>query len=164
MSNEYDDTSLLLGMISYSLRKPEQVAEWEKAGASPTYKLLRQPKNLEELIDGEHGIAIWRDNGTLTYVSRLGIDESSQRDRSLTIVLGSNNAVLQIFGDSDDVICETAAYFMSFVETACEKCLFGPIRGSERFNLLAAGSDWLYRLLTGDPRSSPSISHYSIEC
>ncbi|GAX21196.1 hypothetical protein FisN_26Lh146 [Fistulifera solaris] len=123
MSNEYEDTSLLLGMIPYSLRKPEQVAQWEKAGASPTYKLLRQPKNLEELTDDcKHGLAIWRENKTLTYVTPPGSDDFPDRSRSslsrfsLSMLFGSEGTALFICGYSDNAISETAAFFMNLAE------------------------------------------------
>ncbi|GAX18844.1 hypothetical protein FisN_26Hh146 [Fistulifera solaris] len=125
MSNEYEDRSLLLGMIPYSLREPDQVVHWQKAGESPTYKLLRQPRNLEELTeDCKHGLAIWRDNDTLTYVTPPGTDDvwdrkkSSSFNSSLWMLLGGT--ALQIFGYSENAISETAAFFMNLVDRASE--------------------------------------------
>ena len=65
-----DDSFLLLGLVPSYLRKPEQVARWRVRGESPTYMLLRKHKSLEELNQNEyyHQIAIWRENGTLTYL------------------------------------------------------------------------------------------------
>lgn len=66
---------------------PEQVATWHDGAIWPTFKLLRDPSNISEIYlqvcdvhdeaDGSDdldvqltNIAIWRENGTLTFIER----------------------------------------------------------------------------------------------
>ncbi|GAX18837.1 hypothetical protein FisN_26Hu139 [Fistulifera solaris] len=115
MSNEFEDPSLLLGLILPSLRKPEQSPFWfvGTGDKSPAhYKLLRRPVNLQEF--NPYGrLVIWRENGTLTYVVPAGdtfVPDPIDDTDGLIIEFGDNNPSLHIIGKTEDAIVETALF------------------------------------------------------
>lgn len=69
MPNPNRDAGLLSEVLPSSLLAPDQVAHGRNGEEMPTYKLLRTPENIHELARYKHGMAIWRDNGTLAYVN-----------------------------------------------------------------------------------------------
>ena len=90
MPDEHNDLSMLLGIIPSSELKPEQVARWRTAGEAPTCTLLRKPLNLQELNKHNYCFAIWRENGTLTYVTPEGVDDFPvMGDRFMNLKKGS---------------------------------------------------------------------------
>ena len=107
----------LLEEIPSSVREFEQVARWCSWMIGPTCRLLRDPLNLHELNQYKHALAIWRDNGTLTYVSPCGNDDFPSLDQQfLTLNFRNTGLVLDTVGATDDAIAETAAYFLRLEE------------------------------------------------
>lgn len=106
----------LLEVIPASERTPEQVACWRIQGEAPTFKLRRDPNNLEELNTLERATAIWRENNTLTYVTPRGNNDfHSSDERSLSLMFIETQIGLQmtIVGTTDKDIAQTAAFFLS---------------------------------------------------
>jgi hypothetical protein len=125
MPNKKKDTSssLLLGLIPSHLRTPEQIARWNIRDESPTYMLLRKPTSLEELNKNEyyHQIAIWRDNGALTYVSPGNCIESPREgERYLSLRFGGGGPKLYIVGNRDRDVAQTAAFFIKLEQPTYE--------------------------------------------
>jgi hypothetical protein len=119
MSDAMQDTSLLFGVIPPSLCTPEQVATWDDGKVLHTYKLLRTPVNWGEIIQyGNAAMAIWRDNGTLTYIAPCNGDthfpESNESKPSLWFYL--NHLKLDITGNTEKDVAETAAFFLQLEE------------------------------------------------
>ncbi len=101
----------LFEVIPESRRTSELVPQWADERESDTYRLRRVPKNLNEIHQG--GLVIWRDNGTLTYVA--GDHEDDVPDafhEYLTVSFGGKGPTLHIVGPTDDVMAETAGFFM----------------------------------------------------
>lgn len=152
MSDGNEDDSLLLGIIPSFRRTPEQVARWDEVGESPTFKLLRDPINLQELNQYNHEIAIWRENRTLTYVSPFRVNDDDhnspyEKRRMLSLKFGHNSPRLHIAGETDDSVAETAEYFMSFGELAEDNSASLEYYNSHRtFDLHADRSRCLTRL------------------
>ena len=113
-SNEYEDHGLLLGVIPPGDCEPWQLPRWDHQRPSLTYKLQRKPINLQELNQYGHPIAIWRDNGTLTYFTPCGSNNHPHhRLRCLTVAYFDKGPRLSITGITDEAVVETAAFFMS---------------------------------------------------
>ena len=111
MSKQNKDISPLFEEIPSSLRKPEQ-ARWRKGGESPTYKFVRNPVYLEEINKDGRAVAIWRENGTLTYVSPRDTDDFPDviDSKFLSLEFGDEGLELHIVGTTDNAIAETAAF------------------------------------------------------
>jgi hypothetical protein len=96
--------------------KEEQIARWENGVESPTYKLRRAPLNLEELNSWGHLLAIWRENGTLTYVTPYGLCgyyPTCHHQKVLCLDFNPPGPRLHIVGATDEAIAETAALFLA---------------------------------------------------
>ena len=106
--------SPLLEEIPSSRCEPEQVARFSYVKDAPTYKLLRNPFRLGEINDHGRLMALWRENGTLTYVSSYGVNGSPEYgQRYLSLNFYRSGLKMDIVGSTDDAIAETAAFFMS---------------------------------------------------
>lgn len=115
---EDQGTSELFEIIPKDQLKREQVARWSKKHTTPTYKLCREPRTLNELELYQSSMAIWMDNETLVYVSRDGHYPSGKGIKkyfTLTFCfeLPGRKTVLEITGKSDDAIAETASFWWS---------------------------------------------------
>ena len=140
MSNEILDTSPFFEVIPPLLCEPDQVPRWYNGGEALTYKLLREPWNLEELNKYKHCLAIWRDNSTLTYVTPQGSD-NGPINSALCLAFLDNGPTLNIAGNSNVVAAATAAYFVGFdCPTEGSSHLVVESMGSRKFYFYAAGS------------------------
>ena len=118
MSNKRHKTSTtaLLEIIPSNACTPEQVARWDDGTEWPTYRFLRVPMNLQEL-DTHKRIAIWRDNGTLTYLlPRIDCELPSNDANLLSIACFGTNTRLFIVGKTNEAVTETAAFFIELKE------------------------------------------------
>jgi hypothetical protein len=70
------DFDSLFEEVSLSRFNLGQVAP--DGASSPTYKLLREPNSLDEILKYERRMIIWRDNGTRTYVSTRDLNNFPQ--------------------------------------------------------------------------------------
>ncbi|GAX21809.1 hypothetical protein FisN_30Hu008 [Fistulifera solaris] len=143
--------SALFEIIPTSRRTPEQVPRWADERESETYRLRRLPQNLNEIHQG--GTVIWRDNGTLTYVA--GDNEDDVPDafhEYLTVSFGGKGPTLHIVGPTDDVMAETAGFFMELEESATEENSVLEVSYSMgTFEFEAAGTRCLERLFAAAP-------------
>ena len=132
-SKEHEDHGYLLEVIPPFFCEPWQVPRWNHGRDSPTYRLQRKPINLHELNRYGYGIAIWRDNGTLTYVTPCGSDDHPDDDlRCLSLVYFCRGPTLNITGLTDKAVAETAAYFMNLeTPTKHSSCL---LVGTDHFD------------------------------
>ncbi len=104
----------LLGLIPTDELMPHQIAKFSARDTWPTYMLLRKPKDVNELKKYKPGVAIWRDNGTLAYVSSNGRGPAlDQTKKNLRLGLGFQ-VVCTIVGETDEAIAETAELFWNF--------------------------------------------------
>jgi hypothetical protein len=114
LSNKSMDTSVvLLGMIPPYLLKPEQVPHWSLGGRSPTYMLLNNTFDLDELNSYDDNLAIWCNNGTLTYVSpkRARRDFPRLGEIILSLHFEDQGLHLYIVGETNEAMKETADFF-----------------------------------------------------
>ncbi|GAX27267.1 hypothetical protein FisN_13Lh167 [Fistulifera solaris] len=159
MSNENENEnslSCLLEVIPPHLCRPEQVAHWERAGEAFTYRLLRNPISLEELNQHKFCMAIWRDNGTLTYVTpHCDRDRHDGPSRSfLTLKLREDGPFLRITGSTDDAVAQTVAFFLSFEQPTEENpsVFIGYLNVG--FDFREAGTHWIQRMFELRPSTS----------
>jgi hypothetical protein len=111
--------------ISKSRCLPEQIALWRcYEGATKTYKLWRDPSDLEDLRKLGQRAAIWRENQTLTYVSWGFDDGPGDAHNYLHCGFGKDDVHLCIVGSTHDAMAQTAAFFLSLVRaTSNFSCL-----------------------------------------
>jgi hypothetical protein len=99
-----DNSSPLVEEIPASLCTSEQVVNWSEYG-------LRDPVDLDELLDYKHGLAICHENETITCISPRGYGEipllNGDRD-SLLLEFGETNPSMEIVGETDEDIVKTA--------------------------------------------------------
>jgi hypothetical protein len=120
MSIEHENNNVLLGVIPSKCCLPKQVARWYEEGDSPnlTYRLLRTPVDLDEFNDYNCRLAIWRENGTLTYLTpfrRRGEHEHlpTEDDPFLILKFSDEGPFLGITGRDFVAMVETIAFFMN---------------------------------------------------
>ena len=146
--------SVLFGVISPARRKPEQVARRADGEEVSTYTLLRDPFSLDELNEYGSCMAIWRENETLTYVVPRDSDDRpllTSGKRYLSLNFGGTGPSIKVFGEKEDAVAETVAYFMRLESPSQESrgieiCSYG-----RNYNLRAAGTRWLAHMLDVDP-------------
>ncbi|GAX28089.1 hypothetical protein FisN_2Hu090 [Fistulifera solaris] len=134
--------------------KPEQVARWNQGRETPTFRLLRDPMNLEELNELESCVAIWRDNETLTYVAPKNLFGRSlfeAKEDSLFIPFYDIELKLEIVGKADYAIAETAAYFVGLTDStktsASQVALYYNSLKNNELDFIAAGSHCFSQVL-----------------
>jgi hypothetical protein len=144
---ENESRGPLLAEIPSADCKPEQVARWNQGRETPTFRLLRDPMNLEELNELESCVAIWRDNETLTYVAPKNLFGRSlfeAKEDSLFIPFYDIELKLEIVGKADYAIAETAAYFMGLTDaaktSASQVALYYNSLKNNELDFIAAGS------------------------
>ncbi len=116
-------------------------ASWGQSGNALTFTLLRTPKNLQELNQYNHRIAVWRDNETLTYVVPHGVDAWPARvERSLVFHFDNKGPQLYIAGKTDEAIAESAAFFLKLVQPTDKCCSLTAYSSGNIFDLSVAGS------------------------
>ncbi|GAX27729.1 hypothetical protein FisN_13Hu173 [Fistulifera solaris] len=153
MSNpQKKDTNLLLGVIPSKLCKPEQVARWCEGGVTPTYRLQRKPTDLAEFYQYNCRMTIWRDNGTLTYLSPCESNDRPNHERYLSMRFFCEGPIFHITGTTDKAISKTAAFFMTLERTAQEKPFIYMESYSLFYQLHAVGS----RCFTNIFKTAPS--------
>ena len=117
MSNESQISGELFQEIDSALRTPEQVPLWRDGQRTPTFKLLRNPVNLQELNQCDKSIAIWRDNGTLTHVKPSNSEVlPDENQRGLALGFRDNDKsklMLYITGGTDEAIADTLDFFVN---------------------------------------------------
>jgi hypothetical protein len=123
MPHEEEDIDPLLELIPSSLRRTEQVSRWFKRKDAPTYIFRRKPASLDELhrylCNGR--MAIWRDNGTLTYVTSSSLfDYPESRQKYLSLMYYGTGPCFSIIGETDSALVETATFFLSLKATITE--------------------------------------------
>ncbi|GAX18849.1 hypothetical protein FisN_26Hu151 [Fistulifera solaris] len=142
-----------LELIPYSSRTPEQLACWD-TGVSPTYKLLRDPRDLQEFAHYGRVFAIWRDNGTLTYISTCrNHDMPHCFPKYLCLTFHDDDPTFYIVGKSDDAVAETAALFVDLKDARYHDNDFICIDniGVGQLDFCAAGPQCLSRLFAISP-------------
>ncbi len=97
-------------------------------------------------------MAIWRDNGTLTYWMAHGSDDfPDEDDCTFTLSYQDGGPTLAIFGDTAEAVAQTAAYFMS-LEKSTDQSSRLVIKGChEFFEFYSAGERCLTRMLVASP-------------
>ncbi|GAX14121.1 hypothetical protein FisN_8Hu043 [Fistulifera solaris] len=160
MSEKDDSSSVaLFEVIPPFLCRPEQVARWQRAGESPTYKLLRKPNSLEELNSYKYCMAIWSENGTLTYLTPHGRDDYP-RENALTLKYRGGGPTLHICGSSNLAINQTADYFMCLEKPTDESnCL--RIESTRAFDFSGAGTRCLEHMFQVAP--SRPVEFFNID-
>ncbi|GAX18852.1 hypothetical protein FisN_26Hu154 [Fistulifera solaris] len=140
MTDSSADPSLLFGVIPNFLRKREQEPCWSQSGNELTFTLLRTPKNLQELNQYNHQIAIWRENETLTYVVPHGVDAWPSRiGRGLVFQFDTIGLQLYNAGKTDEAIAESAAFFLGLVQPTDKCCSLTAYSRRNMLDLSAAG-------------------------
>ena len=79
------------------------MAYWQEEGEALTYRLLRDPVDLKELNMYGHTMAIWRENGTLTYLTPDGCDDYPE-ESVLCLAYGDGGPTLHIAGRTKKAI------------------------------------------------------------
>lgn len=128
----------LLEQIPTEQLEPKQVAHWRGGETSPTYKLTREPTTWSEfeLAYGSN-IAIWRENGTLTYVS-TGIHTPDHNYARKSHYFTCRFFSCVIVGWTDEAIAETVALFWSLTtpnEPFCDMDIYN-YRSEFNFNVI----------------------------
>jgi hypothetical protein len=154
MSSVKQNEIFLLGVIPSSARTPEQVAHWEKEGEAATYKLQRDPVNLEEFTQYNHRVVIWHENDTLTYISpedKYAYPVIGTR-RYLELVTCDQMFAFNIVGKTDAAVVETAEYFLSLNNSPEGTSKLFINDSSRNFRLRTMSFPCFKRMLEMDPR------------
>jgi hypothetical protein len=156
MPKRNNETSLLLGLIPVNLCKPEQKAQWRQAWREvedmPAYELLRDPEDLSEFNHYNCRLAIWRKNGTITFVSPKGYSGFPDHEKQLYLSFRDEDICLNITGKTDHAIAQTAAYFIGLIKATetTSPYLFLNARASF-YEFRGAGSRCLTNLFKASP-------------
>jgi hypothetical protein len=139
-SNNQDESPLFEVIPPYECT-PEQEALWGERGKEAfTFKLLREPSTLKELINYGNCIAIWHEeHKTMTYVARYFGVRDPLDVQVLDISFGyANDAHLEfkIVGRTEAAVAETAAFWIG-----CEKAE----EGSEDIKLYGSSGHFDFR-------------------
>jgi hypothetical protein len=119
MSNKNESNCDLLECIPSYERTPEQVAYWHDGSSPETYKLLQDPKNLQELREHarDEPIAVWTANNILIYVATQDIENSPVDNRSsLCILFHGAGILLQIVGRTRETVIDATMFFLNMEE------------------------------------------------
>lgn len=150
-----EDNSLLFGVIPSFLRKPEQVPCWYEAGETHTYTLLRKPVNLEELFKHQYRMAIWRENGTLTYLMPSEADDAPKTDgKMMALAFEEQRFTIFIAGKTHNAIAQTAAFFLELEEptgSGSSLLMLRSCKDEEGFDFRAAQFQCLTRMFEVAP-------------
>jgi hypothetical protein len=144
----------LMELIPRSQLVPQQIAV-RKGEELPTYKLLRTPKTLDEM---NSDTAIWMENGTLVIVGGFFMPSGATTQFSKYLELRSF-VTIEIFGDADDAIVDTAVYFGSLRTSRKEEVKDLSIKYSKEIDFDAARSERLAALF--QPASQMKITFLS---
>ncbi len=104
------------------------MGRWNHGANPPTFKLERFPVNLEELNDCGHGIAIWRENNKLTYMTPHGSNDLPiPFQKMLSVVSFNGGPMFNIAGRTDKSVVETASFFIGLEDstTECSSLMIG---------------------------------------
>lgn len=113
MTASAEDVGMLLKFIPTDQLKSQQKAKIRGNDTWSTYRLLREPKDVDELECYDLEKAIWRDNGTLTYIRQSSISmppDLHASEKYLSFDLSSSISCI-VVGKTDKSIAETVAYF-----------------------------------------------------
>ncbi|GAX18840.1 hypothetical protein FisN_26Hu142 [Fistulifera solaris] len=129
------------------------LARWDEGGEAPTYKLQRDPVELEEFKQYNHGVVIWRENDTLTFIAPYNNDSYASDDslRSLSLEFYALHLTLHIVGETEAAVTETAEYFLSFETLTDEPSTLEVSGDSFGVNLSTISALCFKRMLEMDP-------------
>lgn len=157
-------TDLLLGLIPTDQLEPHQKAKYRKNNTWPTHRLLREPKDIDEFISYRPGVAIWRDNGTLSYLTPSGRGPTvNQTQKNLRLGLGIHIACT-IVGNTDEAIVETAEYFWNLKsrDAGDSHVQLAIGASNSEFDFSMIQPDLLARVLDIDPKGTMKFSDVTL--
>ncbi len=157
---------LLLGLVPTDQLQPHQKAKWRQNTTWPTYRLLRLPNNVQEFQSYKPGVAIWRDNGTLTYVSSRGKEPTLDQTKKILRLALCFGIMCTIVGECEQAIVETADLFWNLPCTDAGESLtsrhhvlaIAVCNNSSEFNCTMIQPQQLARALQMDPKSPMQLS------
>lgn len=156
MSTNQQDVRL--GLIPTDQLKPHQKARYRKGTPWNTYRLLREPRDVNEFESYRPGVAIWRDNGTLVYVLSTG-DGPLLNDKTKHLSVGlCARITCTIVGQSDQAIVETVEYLCSLPYAGETRRRLAMGTSNRQFQCNLIRPQLLAKILEMDPHSPLQLS------
>lgn len=122
----------------------------------PVYELLREPTDVDELhLKTPDRLAIWRENGTVSFIGRPSVKPSWERRACFTIGIDYKNKLqCDIYVETDAAIAETAAFILSLKDGEDVDTRFCDFSYSEqsKFDFAVLRSEQFVRILDANQK------------